>query len=178
MDREVHLVGLHPELDIQHLRRHIGVVMQNPIIFPGTILDNITYGSPDLPTTEAVRAAALATADEFIRTLPDGYETYVGEGGTLLSGGQRQRIAVARALLGRPRLLVLDEPTTHLDRDARGRLMANLGAIDPKPATLLVTHDPVLAGQAHRVYHLQEGRIVDDRSLSEAVAQEGTRTKT
>ena len=162
----------HPysELDLADLRRQMGVVMQDPIIFAGTILENITYGDPDLSAERVAAAARMATADEFIQGLPSGYETFVGEGGALLSGGQRQRIAIARALARQPRVLILDEPTNHLDRAAVRQVMANLRGIDTLPATLIISHDMDVIGDADIVYRLQEGRIVSSDPAAPAAA--------
>lgn len=146
-------------LDIMHLRRQIGVVSQNPIIFPGTIWENIAYGCPDVNLDGVRRAAELSTAHEFIEQLPEGYDTFVGERGILLSGGQRQRIAIARALLRQPRLLILDEPTSHLDESSVRRLIDNLRGLDQIAAKLIISHDTQMAGLAEQVYVLQEGRI-------------------
>ncbi|MCZ6774977.1 MAG: ABC transporter ATP-binding protein [Ignavibacteria bacterium] len=152
----------HPynDLDIAHLRRYVGVVMQDPILFSGTIIENITYGSPDLDFQEVICAAELATAHEFIQQLPQKYETFVGENGVLLSGGQRQRIAIARALLRQPRLLILDEPTNHLDATAVRQLMINLKHLDNPPATLIISHDKDIVRNAQRIYVLQDGHVV------------------
>jgi ABC-type multidrug transport system fused ATPase/permease subunit len=142
------------ELDPEDLRRQIGVVPQDPLIIPGTARENIAYGRPEA-TDDAIHAAArLAAADDFIRRLPRGYDTPVGDLGVLLSGGQRQRIALARALLARPALLVLDEPTNHLDLDAVSNLANTLQTLDPAPAVLLVTHDERVAALAHRILRL------------------------
>lgn len=150
------------ELDIGHLRRFIGVVPQDPILFPGTVLENITYGSPEAPFEQVVRAATLATAHEAIEALPQGYRTVVGERGVLLSGGQRQRIAIARALLRSPPLLILDEPTNHLDRDSVASLLENLSGLRDAPATLMVSHDPRIVALAGTVYALRDGRLFEE----------------
>jgi ATP-binding cassette, subfamily B, bacterial len=151
-------------LDIAHLRQSIAVVPQSPLIFSGTILENITYGYPEAMHEQVERAAELATANEFIQKLPECYDTFVGERGMLLSAGQQQRIAIARALLRKPKLLILDEPTTHLDEQAVGGLMSNLRKLDPLPAVLLVSHDPNILQSAHQVYLMQEGRIVSSHA--------------
>lgn len=148
-------------LDIMHLRRQIGVVSQDPIIFPGTVWENITYGVPDPSTAQVRRAAELSTADEFIAQLPKGYDTLVGERGVLLSGGQCQRIAVARALLGQPALLILDEPTNHLDERSIRRLIDNLSGLENGPAKLIISHDTQVTDVAERVYVLREGRVIE-----------------
>lgn len=152
----------HPfdELDIIHLRRWIGVVPQDPLIFPGTILENISYGRPDANTQQIMEASELAMASEFIDTLPRGYETLVGEHGVLLSGGQRQRIALARAFLRQPRLLILDEPTSHLDEGAVHRFVNNLRALENLPASLIISHDVEMVRHADYAYLLNEGSIV------------------
>lgn len=157
------------DLDIVHLRRRIGVVGQHPILFPGTIRENLTYGSPGATDTQVVQAAELATAYEFIRQIPQGYETFVGEGGMLLSGGERQRLALARALLRNPALLILDEPTNHLDEAAVQQFMDNLRGLETIPAILLISHDPNIIRQADEIYVLQEGRVIrsgDSTTLS------------
>lgn len=103
------------KLDLLRHRRHIGVVTQDPVLFSGSVLENITYGCPGATREQAVQAAQRANADPFIRQFPDGYETAVGERGVQLSGGQRQRIAISRAISRNPGLLILDEATSALD---------------------------------------------------------------
>ena len=149
------------EVDIIYLRRCIGVVMQNPIIFPGTIADNIAYGSPVTDRESIIAASRMATADFFIRKLPDGYETFIGEEGVLLSGGQRQRIAIARALLRKPSLLILDEPTNHLDDQSVRQLLDNLNQSQTRAATLIISHSPEILDVADTVYRLESGTVID-----------------
>ncbi|HKN94511.1 MAG TPA: ABC transporter ATP-binding protein [Thermoleophilaceae bacterium] len=149
------------ELDIRALRRSMGVVLQEAIIFPGTILDNIKYGNPDASDEEVAIAAEWATAAEFIERFPLGYATQVGDDGELLSGGQRQRIALARALMARPSLLILDEPTTHLDDASIAQLLTNLLALPGSPSVLLISHDMEVAREADVIYRLRDGQIAD-----------------
>ena len=145
------------ELDVRALRRRIGVVPQDPILFPGTIADNIAYGLPGLDMARVQDAARRATADAFIAGLPRGYDTAVGDEGDLLSGGQRQRIAIARALLREPALLILDEPTSGMDRQVVGELLAALSDLPGDPAILLIAHDPAVVDAADRVYAIDAG---------------------
>jgi ABC-type multidrug transport system fused ATPase/permease subunit len=148
------------QLDIRSLRRRVGVVLQDPPLFRGTVRDNIAFGEPDASDEDVARAAAVATAARFIEEMPLGYDTPVGDEGELLSGGQRQRIAIARAMLREPRLLVLDEPSTSLDRHATEELLRNLAALPESPTLLLVTHDEVVARAAERTIRIRDGRIV------------------
>jgi ABC-type bacteriocin/lantibiotic exporter with double-glycine peptidase domain len=152
------------ELDMVHLRRQIGVVTQDPILFPGTIWENITYGAPNVSSSQVIQAAKLATAHESIDQLPKGYQTFVGEDGILLSGGQRQRIALARALLREPALLILDEPTNHLDEAGVRQLMGSLDQLGNAPTILMISHDVAIVDQAEYIYVLQAGGIVRERS--------------
>ena len=160
------------ELDVAALRARVGVVLQDPVILPATIRENIAYGAPDATEDDVRRAARAADAEPFIERLPDGYDTNAGEEGNRLSGGQRQRIAIARALLGDPALLVLDEPTTHLDREGIAGVVRGLRSLSGRPTVLVVTHDPAAATGADRVVHLRDGRVerVDDRAAERAAA--------
>lgn len=146
------------DLDIDALRRYMAVVPQDPILFPGTIAENISYGDA-LADRARVRAAAhQANVDEFVRGLPRGYETEVGDDGTLLSGGQRQKIAIARALMRRPALLILDEPTAGLDREAVSSILQSLRDLPADCGVLLISHDPAVVAEADRVVVLEAGR--------------------
>jgi ATP-binding cassette subfamily B protein len=137
------------------------VVLQETLLFRATVEENIAYGRPGA-THEEIRAAAkLADADDFIRALPDGYSTVVGERGATLSGGQRQRIAIARALVRDAPILVLDEPTTGLDQDAEQAVLDALETLMRGRTTLLVTHRPSTIRRADRVVTIRDGRLVE-----------------
>ena len=142
------------------LRRGIGVVMQRPLLFAGTIADNIGYGHADISRADIVAAARLALAHDFVAALPNGYDTEIGEAGARLSGGEIQRLAIARALVGRPRLLILDEPTNHIDADTVGRLMRGLIGQPGRPAILTISHDDEVVRWASRVYRLDQGVLI------------------
>ena len=145
------------DLAISSFRQQIGVVPQHPLIFQGTVLENITYGVPNASEEAVLTASQLAHADGFIQSLPDGYDSLVGDNGMLLSGGQRQRIVIARALLSHPPLLILDEPSTYLDLQSVRAIMRNLRQPDYHPAIFLITHDVGLADFGDRTYRLNDG---------------------
>jgi ABC-type bacteriocin/lantibiotic exporter with double-glycine peptidase domain len=155
------LADAHPydDIDMSELRESIGVVMQDPILFSGTIFENLVYGSPAATTEEVEWAAQMATAHEFIISLPHAYDTIIGEGGALLSGGQRQRIAIARAILRRPRILLLDEPTNHLDVASVERVTANIHRLPDAPTIIVVSHDVHVVRNFDAVYEISNGHL-------------------
>jgi ATP-binding cassette subfamily B protein len=149
------------EYDVDHLRRSLGVVLQENFLFSGTIRENITAGKIDATFDEVVRAARLAGAEEFIERLPRGYETYVYEGSPNLSGGQRQRLAIARALITDPRILILDEATSALDADSEAIVNANIARIAQGRTLVIVSHRLSSLISADAILVLERGVVQD-----------------
>ena len=141
------------------MARWIGYVPQECVLFSGTIRDNLTYGHPHATDDEIVRAATLATAHDLIIGLPTGYDTPVGEGGSGLSAGLRQRIAIARALMGSPSIISMDEPTSSLDRQAEEQLRDSLAKLAANRTVLVVTHSPVMLEAAANTIVMDKGKI-------------------
>jgi ATP-binding cassette, subfamily B, bacterial len=148
------------DLDLESLRAHIAVVLQETMLFDRTVAENIAYGASGAGPPDVARAAVLARAAPFVRDLPEGYHTRVGQRGRRLSGGQRQRLAIARALIRSAPVLILDEPTASLDAAAARAVIAPLRRLMAGRTTLLITHDRSLAGLADRTVVLEGGRIV------------------
>ena len=155
------------------LRQQAGVVDQDTFMFGGTIRENISLSNPGAPLAMAIEAAEQAGADEFIRKLPMGYETQIGEGGGLLSGGQRQRIAIARALMGNPPLLILDEATSHLDSESERIIQQNLSAILKNRTTLVIAHRLSTIRSADKILVLDRGSLVEQGTHRELMAKRG-----
>jgi ABC-type bacteriocin/lantibiotic exporter with double-glycine peptidase domain len=143
------------EIDIFDLRKQIAVVMQDPMLFPGTIRENILYGMQDTPIEQVITAAQMSGAHEFVSTLPQHYDTFIGEKGIKISGGQRQKIALARALVRKARLLILDEPSNHLDAQAVAQLWTNLAQWKSKQTIVVITHDRTVLNIADQVIRLE-----------------------
>jgi ATP-binding cassette, subfamily B, bacterial HlyB/CyaB len=149
------------EIDVDHLRSSLGVVLQDNFLFSGTIREAIAAAKPDASFEEIVYAARLAGAEEFIEHLPRGYETYIQEGSANLSGGQRQRLAIARALIGDPRILILDEATSALDAESEAIVNANLLQIAKTRTLVIISHRLSVMVRADIVLVLERGRVYD-----------------
>jgi ATP-binding cassette subfamily B protein len=181
------LIGLYPPTDgkvsidgydlstiaLSSLRQQVGVVDQDTFLFGSTIRENISLGHPDRPLENVVEAAKLAGIHDFIQSLPMGYETQIGEGGGLLSGGQRQRIAIARSLMGEPRLLILDEATSHLDTESEQIIQNNLQKIRQNRTMVIIAHRLSTVRNADLILVLDRGILVDQGTHKELMSRPG-----
>lgn len=149
------------EVNLRHLRQSFGVVLQENFLFRGSIRDNIIAGRPGLTLSDAMHAARLAGAEEFIECMPNGYETHIEEGSPNLSGGQRQRLAIARALIHDPRILILDEATSALDPQSEAILSANLQRIAHGRTMIIVSHRLASLIDCDNILVLELGKVVD-----------------
>jgi len=150
------------DLTLRSLRENAAVMAQDTFLFHDTVLNNVRYARPDATDAEVEAALRAAHAHTFVHALPDGLQTVVGERGVRLSGGQRQRLSIARTLLARPSLLLLDEPTSAVDAESETQVVAALDELTRGRTALIVTHRPSLARTADRVIVLAGGRIVED----------------
>ena len=150
------------DLTLRSLRENAAVMAQDTFLFHDTVLNNVRYARPDATDAEVDAALRAAHAHTFVHALPDGLQTVVGERGVRLSGGQRQRLSIARTLLARPSLLLLDEPTSAVDAESETQVVAALDELTRGRTALIVTHRPSLARTADRVIVLAGGRIVED----------------
>ena len=147
------------ELDLAHLRRQVGVVLQENFLFRGTVRDNIAVTRPDAPLHEVVAAAQAAGADEFVERLPQGYDSMLEENAANLSGGQKQRLSIARALLARPRILILDEAASALDPESEAIFMRNLSRIAVGRTVIMVSHRLSTLVNANKILVFKQGRL-------------------
>jgi len=155
------------------LRSQIGVVPQECFLFSGTILENITLHRPEFSVEQVIEVAKLAEAHAFIQALPLSYNTKVGERGSMLSGGQRQRIAIARALLGDPRILILDEATSSLDTESERRFQQNLAQIRRDRTTFIIAHRLSTVRNADKILVLDRGVLVEQGTHEALIAVKG-----
>jgi ATP-binding cassette subfamily B protein len=151
----------------------MGVVPQECYLFSGTILENITIYREEYTLEQVVEVAKLAEAHSFIQTLPLGYNTKVGERGSSLSGGQRQRIAIARALLGNPRILVLDEATSSLDTESERRFQRNLEQMSRDRTTIIIAHRLSTVRNADQILVLDQGVLVEKGNHQQLMETQG-----
>jgi ATP-binding cassette subfamily B protein len=159
--------------DPDHLRRQIGVVAQEPVLFSGTVRENVRYGRPDASDDDVDQALRAANAWDFVNDFPDGASTVIGERGIRLSGGQKQRVAIARALLKDPALLILDEATSALDVESEALVQAALERLMEGRTTLIIAHRLSTVSGADKVIVLDRGRVAESGTHAELVGQQG-----
>jgi len=155
------------ELSLKELRRVIGQVPQEPMLFAGTVRENLLYGNPDASAEEMIEAARAAHAHDFIEEIPEGYEAHIGERGVTLSAGQRQRIAIARVMLERPRVLILDEASASLDAESEALVQDALDRLMTDRTTLVIAHRLSTVIRADRIVVLDGGVIEDEGTHAE-----------
>jgi ATP-binding cassette subfamily B protein len=166
------------DLDEVNLRQYIGIALQEPVLFSGTIRDNIRYGRPEATEGEVVAAAKAAQADAFIRDLPAGYDSVLGQRGVNVSGGQKQRIAIARALLVKPKVLILDDSTSSVDVETEAKIQEALeelinsrdGLAGRLNTTFVIAQRISTVLNADKILVLDEGRIVAEGTHKELMA--------
>mmetsp|Transcript_25889 Transcript_25889/g.63896 ORF Transcript_25889/g.63896 Transcript_25889/m.63896 type:complete len:439 (+) Transcript_25889:619-1935(+) len=161
------------ELSVRWLRKSMALVAQEPVLFDGTIYDNIAFGDPSLSRERVMKAAEDANAHSFVSQLQDGYETEVGERGTQLSGGQKQRIAIARAIVLEPKVLLLDEATSALDNESEKVVQAALDKVMKGRTTIVIAHRLSTIRNADNIYVFKRGIVVESGGHDQLVAQKG-----
>jgi ABC-type multidrug transport system fused ATPase/permease subunit len=159
------------DVRLSELRDNVTVLLQETLVFHGTVRENIAYGKPGATEDEIIAAARAADADDFIRALPEGYDTVIGQKGRRLSGGQRQRVAIARAMIRDAPVLLLDEPTTGLDAESGERVLAPLRRLIEGRATIVISHNLMTVRDATRIVVLDGGCIVESGTHDELMAR-------
>ena len=165
------------DISVKSLRDNIGVVAQDVYLFSGSVRENITYGRPDAQEFEMIEAAKRAGAHEFIMSLPDGYDTYVGERGLKLSGGQKQRISIARLFLKNPPILILDEATSALDNESELLVQKSLEELAKNRTTFTIAHRLTTIRNATKIIVLTEDGITESGTHSELMEKCGEYAK-
>jgi len=161
------------DLGLADLRAHVALVFQESFLLPLSVADNIAYGRPTASREEIVAAAQAANADAFIRRLPRGYDTVIGERGATLSGGERQRVSIARAMLKNAPVLILDEPTAALDASNEALVLEAWEKLMADRTTFLIAHRLSTVRRAHRIVVLEQGRVVEVGAPAELIARGG-----
>ncbi len=158
---------------IASLRTQISVVLQDSILFAATVWENIAYGVPNATREDIEKAVRLANAHEFVEALPQGYDTILGERGSTLSGGQRQRLAIARAAIRKTPILILDEPTTGLDKKNEQEVIEALERVAQNRTTFIITHDLNVATRADLILYMEHGQVLEQGTHSELMQLQG-----
>jgi ATP-binding cassette subfamily B protein len=165
------------DIKIKSLRENIGMVQQDVFLFTGTIKENILYGKPDAKDTEVVKAAKNANIHDFILSLPERYDSYIGEKGIKLSGGQKQRISLARAFLKNPAILILDEATSALDSEAEIIIQQALEKLTMGRTVLVIAHRLSTIKNANEIVVLTDQGIKEKGNHDKLIAKDGLYTK-
>lgn len=161
------------DLKMQNLRKNIGIVSQDIYLFYGSIADNIRYAKPDASMDEVIAAAKAACAHDFIMSLPDAYETFVGAGGQKLSGGEKQRVSIARTIIQNPRILILDEATAAMDTETERNIQASLNKLTVGRTTIAIAHRLSTLRDSDYLAVIDDGRIVEYGTFAELIRQKG-----
>jgi ATP-binding cassette, subfamily B, bacterial HlyB/CyaB len=160
-------------VDIAWLRRQVGVVLQENVLFNRSVRDNIALADPSIPMERVIAAATQAGAHDFILELPEGYDTIVGERGSNLSGGQSQRIAIARALISNPRILIFDEATSSLDYESERVIQQNMQEIAKGRTVFIIAHRLSTVRWSDRIVTIERGRLIEDGTHDELIRTGG-----
>ena len=159
------------EYTLKHLRDAVAMVLQKNVLFSGTILENLRWGNPNASFEEVVEAAKCAQADDFIRKLPDGYNQYLGQGGVNVSGGQKQRLCIARALLKKPKIIILDDSTSAVDTDTDRRIRSALKEKLADMTTIIIAQRITSIMDADKIVVMNDGKIMDIGNHEELLAR-------
>ena len=165
------------DVTLESLRSQIGVVLQEPFLFSGTVLENLAYGKPDASMEQIIASAKAANAHDFIMDYPDAYDTEVGERGTRVSGGERQRLAIARAILKDPRILILDEATSSVDTETESQIQEALERLIQGRTTFAIAHRLSTLRHSNRLLILEKGKLAEIGTHDELIEQDGIYAK-